>query len=136
MKEINFHFKISHPNIVRLVGCYLGTEIPILVLKFIPRESLYDVLHGANCRTQVLLSFTEQLDIAISSVEAVSYMDSDAEQHVHGDISPPTSSSTRTSSPTAQGLRLWVIQAAGHGHVLQVHGGGYELRIPYVHQDG
>jgi serine/threonine protein kinase len=85
VKEITFQFRISHPNIVRLVGCCLETEVPILVFEFVPRGSLYDVLHGGDGQMQ-LLKLPERLDIAIGSAEALSYMHSHAEHHVHGDI--------------------------------------------------
>jgi serine/threonine protein kinase len=60
-------------------------EVPILVLEFVPKSSLYDVLHSGNGRTH-LLSLLELQDIAIGSAEALSYMHSRAKHHVYGDV--------------------------------------------------
>jgi serine/threonine protein kinase len=57
----------------------------MLVFEFIPKGSLYNVLHASN--DPYVLSLQEQLDIAVGSAEALSYMHSHGgHNHVHGDI--------------------------------------------------
>lgn len=46
--EITFQLNTKHPNVVRLVGCCLQTDVPILVFEFVCNGSLHDALHGAN----------------------------------------------------------------------------------------
>ncbi|SPT15995.1 unnamed protein product [Triticum aestivum] len=80
--EITVQSKISHPNLVRLMGCCLETEVPMLVYEFIPRGSLQDVLHGNNHP----LPLETRLDIAISSAEGLDYMHSQSQMVLHGDV--------------------------------------------------
>ncbi|VAH25595.1 unnamed protein product [Triticum turgidum subsp. durum] len=80
--EITVQSKISHPNLVRLVGCCLETEVPMLVYEFVPRGSLQDVLHGNNHP----LPLETRLDIAISSSEGLDYMHLQSQMVLHGDV--------------------------------------------------
>ncbi|CAN6226812.1 unnamed protein product [Urochloa humidicola] len=84
VNEITFQFRISHVNLVRLIGCCLETFVPMLVFEFVPKGSLYNMLHGASMPTELLLP--ARLDIAIGTAEALTYMHSQGWNHVHGDV--------------------------------------------------
>lgn len=55
VNEITFQFRIRHGNLVHLVGCCLETDVPMLVFEFVPRGSLYSVLHGTGKRLSLTL---------------------------------------------------------------------------------
>jgi serine/threonine protein kinase len=85
--EVIIQSRISHKNVVKLVGCCLEVDVPMLVYEFAPRGSLYDVLHGTLDNTKISLPLGTWLDIAVDSAEALSYMHTSATQKIlHGDV--------------------------------------------------
>nr|CAB3490582.1 unnamed protein product [Digitaria exilis] len=84
VNEIAILFQVSHENLVRLVGCCLETEVPML---YVANGSLYNVLHGGS--TLRVLPLPARLDIAIGSAKALADMHSHGGRSlVHGDVKP------------------------------------------------
>ncbi|KAJ4800509.1 Wall-associated kinase family protein [Rhynchospora pubera] len=83
-KEILILSQINHKNIVRILGCSLDVEIPILVYEFIPRGTLFDLIHSYHTSH---FSLSTRLRIAQEAAEALTYLHSWASPPiVHRDV--------------------------------------------------
>uniref|UniRef100_A0ACD5UCX9 Uncharacterized protein n=2 Tax=Avena sativa TaxID=4498 RepID=A0ACD5UCX9_AVESA len=77
--------QINHKNIVKLLGCCLEVEVPILVYEFVPNGTLFELIHGKNQALQV--SFSTLLRIAHEAADGLSFLHSYASPPIiHGDV--------------------------------------------------
>ncbi|URD72743.1 EGF [Musa troglodytarum] len=84
VREMIILSQINHKNIVRLLGCCLEVEIPMLVYEFIPNGTLFHFIHDND---GTLIPLTTRLRIARESAEALAYLHSSASPPiVHGDV--------------------------------------------------
>ena len=84
--EVIIQSQVIHKNIVRLIGCCLEVEAPILVYEFLCSGSLDDILHGQN---KVPLNLGVRLSIAAESADGLVYMHSKTNIKIlHGDVKP------------------------------------------------
>lgn len=86
--EVIIQSQMMHNNIIKLLGCCLEVDVPMLVYEFAANGSLKDILHG-DANRLVPLSLDLRLDIAVQSAEGLRYMHSSISHTIrHGDIKP------------------------------------------------
>ncbi|EFH66407.1 hypothetical protein ARALYDRAFT_471812 [Arabidopsis lyrata subsp. lyrata] len=87
INEVVLLSQINHRNIVKLMGCCLETEVPILVYEYIPNEDLFKRLHEKSESNDYTMTWEVRLRIAIEIAGALSYMHSAASFPIyHRDI--------------------------------------------------
>jgi len=86
VQELVVLCRVNHPNIVRLLGCCLHFEAPMLVYEFVPNGTLSDLLHGRPRRRVVTLP--TRLRIAAETAEALKHLHSPPHPTLHGDVKP------------------------------------------------
>ena len=86
-KEMLILSQVNHRNVVRLHGCCLEVEVPMLVYEFVPNGTLYHLIHGHRGSR---VSFATRLKIAHEADEALAYLHSWASPPIiHGDVKSP-----------------------------------------------
>uniref|UniRef100_A0A0D9XEP9 Protein kinase domain-containing protein n=1 Tax=Leersia perrieri TaxID=77586 RepID=A0A0D9XEP9_9ORYZ len=83
-KELLILSQINHRNIVKLLGCCLEVEVPMLVYEFIPNGTVFSLIHSSHNEH---ISLQTRLRIAHESAEALAYLHSWASPPIlHGDV--------------------------------------------------
>jgi serine/threonine protein kinase len=78
--------QINHRNVVKLYGCCLEVEVPMLVYEFIPNGTLHQLIHGRHSHGP-RVTFATRLKIAHEAAEALAYVHSWASPTIiHGDV--------------------------------------------------
>ncbi|GAV70318.1 Pkinase_Tyr domain-containing protein/GUB_WAK_bind domain-containing protein [Cephalotus follicularis] len=78
LNEVGILCQVNHRNLVRLLGCCVELEQPMLVYEYIENGALSEYLQSLRTGKRALLSWTCRLKIAHDTAEGLAYLHSSA----------------------------------------------------------
>ncbi|XP_027353113.1 wall-associated receptor kinase-like 20 [Abrus precatorius] len=84
LNEVAILSQVNHKNLVRLLGCCVESDQPLMIYEYISNGTLYDHLHG---RYSNFLDWKTRLKVAFQTAEALAYLHSAAHTPIyHRDV--------------------------------------------------
>ncbi|XP_055811659.1 wall-associated receptor kinase-like 20 [Solanum dulcamara] len=78
LNEVRILCQVNHRGLVRLLGCCVELELPLLIYEYVSNGTLFDHLHGFRLREWAPLSWLRRLVIAQQTANGLAYLHSSA----------------------------------------------------------
>ncbi|OIT01129.1 PREDICTED: wall-associated receptor kinase-like 20 [Nicotiana attenuata] len=78
LNEVRILCQVNHRGLVRLLGCCVELELPLLIYEYIPNGTLFEHLHGFRLREWAPLSWLRRLVIGHQTADGLAYLHSSA----------------------------------------------------------
>ncbi|RZC77128.1 hypothetical protein C5167_001297 [Papaver somniferum] len=75
LNEVGILSQVNHKHLVRLLGCCIEAELPLMIYEYIPNGTLHDHLQR---KFSSFLNWKTRLKISLQTAEALSYLHSSA----------------------------------------------------------
>ncbi|KAK2965368.1 hypothetical protein RJ640_024110 [Escallonia rubra] len=75
LNEVGILSQVNHKNLVKLLGCCVEAEQPLMIYEYIPNGTLHEHLHG---KYAAFLDWKARLRISLQTAEALAYLHSAA----------------------------------------------------------
>ncbi|KAL5976593.1 hypothetical protein ACLOJK_020926 [Asimina triloba] len=88
LNEVGILSQVNHKHLVRLLGCCVDADQPLMVYEFVSNGTLHEHLHGnASPSPPTFLDWTSRVKIALQTAEALAYLHSSAHTPIyHRDV--------------------------------------------------
>ncbi|XP_052728163.1 wall-associated receptor kinase-like 20 [Vigna angularis] len=79
--EVRILCQVNHRSLVKLLGCCLELEHPLLIHEYVSNGTLFYYLHRHSCGTREPLKLYQRLKIAHQTAEGLSYQHQSKSEH-------------------------------------------------------
>ncbi|KAK2972312.1 hypothetical protein RJ640_014370 [Escallonia rubra] len=74
LNEVRILCQVNHRSLVRLLGCCVELEQPLLIYEYVPNGTLFEHLHGLRSHKCATFDWRRRLSIAHQTAEGLAYL--------------------------------------------------------------